>query len=197
MKSWDQQEGEPDDAYRAFLVYADNQDSIKNTSSFCLVLRDHGILFTESTVTTYRARYQWEKRKKRRANWLRMKTDLRIAEKTANAKTAIMEKRAEAVEMAVDLAMNYLSQLPSGSIVDSDSKTVAVISEALDATRKAVEVIGLSCVDSDDLARELAKRIASKVAGRRKARKPEPDPEELCELPGQSDEIQPGSIEAS
>jgi len=197
VKSWDQQEGESDNAFKAFQLWCEHSESVRNLFDFRLVLRDNGITFTEDTIEAYRARYQWEKRKKRRANWLRMKTDLRIAEKTANAKTAIMEKRSEAVGMAVDLAMNYLSQLPSGSIVDSDSKTVAVISEALDATRKAVEVIGLSCVDSDDLARELAKRIASKVAGRRKARKPEPDPEELCELPGQSDEVQPGSLEAS
>jgi len=198
VRAWDQQDGESDDAYKAFMLWCDHSDSVKNAFEFCLVLRDNGISFTEGTIEQYRARYQWEKRRKRRANWRRMKEENRIAERAAEAKTKILDKRTEAATIAADKAIGYLKQLPDAFTEDSPVKNVAAISEALEATRRTLEVLGLSCLDADDLIRELAKRLAGKASRRRKAIPvSEPDPEELCELPGQSDAVQPGDSEAS
>jgi hypothetical protein len=196
VKSWDQQEGEPDDAYKAFRVWIDHRNSVRNTSEFCLVLRDSGIQFTRKTVETYRLRYKWRKRAAAYENWLRRRTERRISETVARNRTLILEKRAESTLKAVTMALTYLDQLPQVVTEDAVSRTIANIVNAMDAVRKVMETIGLGCVDADDLREELEGLLAGQAkAGPSPARSP--DPEELCELPGQSDEIQPGSSEAS
>lgn len=196
MRAWDQQTGEPDDAFKAFQLWCDHSETIRNTFEFCLVLRDHGVSYTESTIDAYRARYQWEKRRKKRANWRRMKEENRIAERAAEAKTRILDKRTEAATIAANKAIGYLKQLPDTFAEDSPAKNVAAISQALEAARQTLEVLGLSCLDSDDLIRELAKRLAGKGSRRRKPLAV-PNPEDLLGLPDESGEIQPGSPQTS
>ena len=196
MKSWDQQAGEPDDAYKAFRVWIDHRTSVKNTSEFCLVLRDSGIQFTRKTIETYRLRYKWRKRATAYENWLRRRTERRISETVAKNRTLILEKRAESTLKAVTMALTYLDQLPQVVTEDAVSRTIANVINAVDAVRKVMEAIGLGCVDADDLREEL-EGILTRQAKAIPSVTRSPDPEELCELPGQSDEVQPGSLEAS
>ncbi len=196
MKSWDQQEGEPDDAYKAFRIWIEHRNFVRNTSEFCLVLRDSGVQFSRKTIETYRLRYQWRKRVAAYENWLRRKTERRISEIAAKNRTLILEKRAESTLKAVTMALAYLDQLPQAVTEDAVSRTIANIVNAVEAVRKIMDAIGMGCIDADDLREELEGLLTrQEKAVPRVARSP--DPEELCRLPGESDEIQSGNSEAS
>jgi len=196
VKVWDQQPGESDDAYKAFRVWIDHRNDVKTTSEFCLVLRDHGIQFSETTVNTYRPLYKWKARARAYENWVRRKTEFKIADSAARNKTAILEKRSESTLKAVTMALSYLDQLPQVVTEDVASRTIANINNALDAVRKVMETIGLGCVDADDLREELEgaftrKAKAIKVAVR------SPSPEDLLGLCDESGEVQSGSPETA
>lgn len=126
-----------------------------------------------------------------------MKEENRIAERAAEAKTKILSKRTEAATIASERAVNYLKQLPDAFDEDSPVKNVIAISDALEATKRTLEVLGLSCLDSDDLIRELAKRLANKASRRRKPLSYQPDPEDLLGLSDEPDAVQPGHSAAS
>ena len=192
MKPWDRQPGESDDAYKAFRVWIDHRNDVKTTSDFCLVLRDHGIQFSETTVNTYRPLFKWKARARAYENWVRRKTELKIAASVARNKTAILEKRSESTLKAVTMALSYLDQLPQVVTEDAASRTIANINNAMDAVRKVMEAVGMGCVDADDLREELEGAFTRKAKAVQVSVR-NPDPEDLLGLSDESGEIQSGS----
>ena len=196
MKPWDQQPNESDAAYKAFKAWRDSPHDVRELSPFMLVLRDSGIQFSEETIRTYRRKYKWMRRTRAYENWLRRKAELRISAIAAKNTTLILEKRSESTLKAVTMALTYLDQLPQVVTEDAVSRTIANVSNALDAVRKVMEAVGLGCVDAEDLREELEGLIT------RKAKKPQvavrnPDPEDLLGLSDESGTVQSGSPETS
>lgn len=192
MKPWDQQGGESDTAYKAFKVWRDSPPGAREFSPFMLILRDNGIQFSEETIRTYRRKFKWMRRTRAYENWLRRKTELRISAVAAKNTTLILEKRSESTLKAVTMALGYLDQIPQDVTDGSPARTISNVLDAVEAVRKVMEVIGLGSLDADDLGREMAELIAPKKKPGKRQRSVDPDPEELCELPAQSDQIQPG-----
>lgn len=195
-KPWDRKPDEPADAYKAFRVWIEHQNSVRNTSEFCLVLRDSGIQFTRKTVETYRLRYKWKARARAYENWVRRKTELKIAATATRNKTLILEKRSESTLKAVTMALSYLDQLPPVVTEDAASRTIANINNAMDAIKKVMEAVGLGCVDVDDLREELEGLVTRKAKAITVAVR-EPSPEELLGLCDESGDVQPASSEAA
>lgn len=196
QKPWDQMEGESDKAYLAFLLWRDCCMNGDDLSTFHLVLRDNGIDFTESTIKTIRPRYKWRDRFRVYRQWINRKTETRVARAAAKTKSIVALKRCEMSLSAIAYASRYFKELPESCVDSTLSRTIANISNAMDAIRKAVETIGLAYLDADALGRELSDRSRNGRPKFERSAISEPTPEELFALSQKSGPVQPACSEA-
>jgi len=154
MHPTDQIEGESDSAYRAFCIWVETPKKLRSLPAFSEVLsRDHGIELTSHTIADYRADFRWYSRLRAFRTWQMKEKQAGILQKLIDEEVAIASQQLKVRRDVLKKSRELLVKLKPDSIDVSDMRQVCGF---FDATRKAMETMGLGVLDHGDQLRRLS-----------------------------------------
>lgn len=187
-RKWDQQPGEPDQAFHYFKLWRDQSPKGKKTSKFVATLQSLGNQVDTFSINRYRCDYKWKERGQAYTQWIDQKAESRLIKELTLNRMRAERRRAKIFSELLKHAKQVVVEVRKQAIVASDAKAV---NDTLDALKKAAELAGTSYLDQESQLRRLAARRPARggkgIAG--------PTPEELLELSEQSDTVQSGDSE--
>jgi hypothetical protein len=152
-------EGENTDFYRVFLIWKDLPRKRRASAKFAaFLLETHGIEYSPHTINSMRAKHRWHSRLKAYLTWqAKRKADLTI-KKLVKEETAIACQQLAVRHESLEKSRRLLKRIDPDSIDASDMKQVCGF---FDATRKAMETMGLGVIDHADQLRRLSAQVRS------------------------------------
>jgi hypothetical protein len=182
-------EGENTDFYRVFLIWKDLPRKRRAASKFSVFLQEaHGIEYSPHTINTIRAQHRWHDRLKAYLSWqAKRKADATIR-KLVKEETALACQQLAVRHESLEKSRRLLKRIDPDSIDASDMRQVCGF---FDATRKAMETMGIGVLDHADQLRRLSAQVRSGSGTQ-----PSETTEELPPIPPESGCIQHGDSEA-